>query len=172
MRFDERTANFGRQGAQRLVTLAEIDDPVAGYVYVLDPVHHTAYRIPYCTPTPRPPAAAPVTSAHGPGGTAQTEDLGTKTMFGITVTGQRTTITFPPGSYMGNDIPVQRITEDWRSPQYGVFLSKDTQPDRENTNTITTFSAAEPDPSLFQVPPGYQVVDETAPFTVTIHYDN
>jgi hypothetical protein len=37
---------------------------------------------------------------------------------------------------------------------------------------MTTFFATEPDAALFQIPAGYQVVDKTAPFSVTVHYGN
>jgi hypothetical protein len=30
------------------------------------------------------------------------------------------------------------------------------------------FTAAEPDPTLFMIPAGYQIVDETGPFTITV----
>src|SRR5207247_7747601 len=33
---------------------------------------------------------------------------------------------------------------------------------------LTNVNRAEPDATLFQVPPGYQVVDETGPFTIEI----
>jgi len=33
---------------------------------------------------------------------------------------------------------------------------------------MENFSTSEPDPGLFQVPPGYQIVEETGPFTIVI----
>jgi hypothetical protein len=91
-------------------------------------------------------------------------------MFGITVTGQRTTTTYPPGTYQGNDAPLTSVSESWRSDQYGLMLlSKNTQPDgSESTTTMKDFTPTEPDPTLFMVPAGYQIVDEAGQFTITI----
>ena len=33
---------------------------------------------------------------------------------------------------------------------------------------MDNLSTSEPDPGLFQVPPGYQIVEETGPFTIQI----
>jgi hypothetical protein len=38
----------------------------------------------------------------------------------------------------------------------------------DTTMTMKDFSTEEPDPSLFQIPAGYQIVDETGQFTITI----
>ena len=159
--------------------LAEIDDPVAGYRYILDDYHKVAHRIVPCKRSP--PAARPapmpnptLASNPGPlrmGGNSETEDLGTQTMFGVTVTGVRNTTTFPPGAYQGNDGPVTVIQETWRSAQYGLdFVVKNSRPDGDSTQSMVSFAAGDPDPSLFQIPPGYQIVDETANFTITIPY--
>jgi hypothetical protein len=155
--------------------LAEIDDPVAGYRYILDDYHKVAHRIVPCKRSPPAARVQPVPASNpGParmGGNSETEDLGTQTMFGVTVTGVRNTITFPPGSYQGNDGPVITIQETWRSAQYGLeFVVKNSRSDGDSTQTMTSFTAGEPDPSLFQVPSGYQIVDDTANFTITIPY--
>lgn len=162
-----------------IVRLPEIEDPVAGFRYVIDDANRIAHRIAIqARPDPaqaRPALAArrPVTQlvprAMGNGVIATTESLGTQSMFGITVTGERNTTTYPPGSYQGNDGPLTSVSEIWRSDQYRLtLLSKNSQPDgSESTMTIKDFSAAEPDPTLFMVPAGYQIVDETGEFTIT-----
>ena len=162
----------GANGAPQILGLAEIMDSVAGYRYILDDYHKVAYRI--------APCMWPVWSGYSPGNplapaaaargiTRTAEDLGTQTMSGVTVTGTRYTTTFPPGTYQGNDQPVTNVEEDWHSDQFGLnFLTKNIWPDRENTQTMTNFTAGEPDPTLFQVPDGYQIVDESSGFTVTI----
>jgi hypothetical protein len=163
--------------------LAEIDDPVAGFIYILDDSRKIAHRIVPCSrpappavvvqrPAPKPattPATPPVTG--GVRVESTTEDLGTQTMSGVTVTGRRTTTTFPPGGYQGNNQPVARVEEQWYSAEFGMnFLTKTTTPNGETTQTMTNFTAGEPNPALFQVPAGYQIVDETAAFTITIPY--
>jgi hypothetical protein len=151
----------GAAGTTQVSRPYEINDPVAGYRYIVDDFHQIVHRIAACKPARQDnpvwlnPAA---------------EDLGTQTMQGVTVTGQRETTTFPPGTYQGNDQTVTRVQETWRSVQLNLeFLSKTTTPEGETrTNTMTNFSAAEPDPALFRPPQGYQIIDETADFRITI----
>lgn len=54
-----------------------------------------------------------------------------------------------------------------------VIAFTDSQP---GANVITmkmqNFSTAEPDPTLFVVPPGYKVVDETGGFTIKVAKQN
>jgi hypothetical protein len=173
-RRDAMMRTFGPSNQPRIAQLARIDDPVAGYEYVLDSIHQIAYRIPFCTESEPPAQQSPVSAPapNRPMGTSTDENLGTKTMFGVTVSGDRSTTTWPPGSYRNNDITVVSSTETWTSRQYGQFVLKRSDPLQESTNEITTFSATEPDPSLFQIPAGYRIVDETAPFTITVHYDS
>jgi len=139
----------------------EINDPVAGYRYIIDDFHQIVHRIAACKPA-RQDNPAWLNSA--------AEDLGTQMMQGITVTGQRETTTFPPGTYQGNDQTVTRVRETWRSVQLNLeFLSKIISPEGETrTNTMTNFSAAEPNPALFQPPQDYRIIDETADFRITI----
>jgi hypothetical protein len=160
-----------------LMRLPEINDPVAGFRYVLDDANRIAHRIPIQarqnpaqTPSGRAPAVPPGPRTIGSGRTLTTESLGTQSMSGITVTGERTTTTYPPGTWQDNDGPLTSVSETWRSEQYGlVLLSKDIQPDgNESSSTMKDFSATEPDPTLFMVPAGYQIVDETGQFTITV----
>ena len=158
-----------------IMRLPEINDPVAGFRYVIDDANRIVHRIAIqARQSPALTARTPVTPAPprpiGNGVTSTIESLGTQSMFGVTVTGERTTTTYPPGTYQGNDSPLTSVNETWRSDQYRlVMLSKNSQPDgSESTMTMKDFSAAEPDPSLFMVPAGYQIVDETGQFTITI----
>jgi hypothetical protein len=100
----------------------------------------------------------------------QTESLGTQTMEGIPVTGHRTTTTFPVGS-VGNDREFSSYTENWFSPDLRLMVMTKTVDPRsgENTMRLINVSRNEPDPSLFQPPASYSVVEETGP-TFTIQY--
>jgi hypothetical protein len=50
-----------------------------------------------------------------------------------------------------------------------TILSKTVDPrSGENIMRMDNLSTSEPDPGLFQVPPGYQIVEETGPFTIQI----
>jgi hypothetical protein len=161
-----------------MMRLPEITDPVAGFRYVLDDANRIAHRIPIqARQNPaQTRAAARIPLPQLPprmqagGMTSTSEDLGTQSMFGITVTGQRSTTTYPPGTYQGNDGPLTSVSETWRSDQYGLtLLEKNSQPDgTESSMTMKDFSPAEPDPALFMVPAGYQIVDETGEFTIIV----
>jgi hypothetical protein len=156
---------------QQPPALVYIDDPVSGYSYVLNPLDHIAHRaaakvVPY---TGADPFAGMIQS--NPACNFPVEDrLGTKDMSGIKATGLRSTTNCPAGTYQGNDRPLTLTDETWKSVDYNLtLLRRRTDPiSGESTTAIEDFRAAEPDPSLFRVPPEYRVVDETAPFTIAI----
>jgi hypothetical protein len=97
-----------------------------------------------------------------------TEDLGTQIIEGIQAEGRRQTTTWPVGA-IGNDRPVTNTNETWRSPDLKeIILSKSDDPrNGESTNKLVNINRSEPDPSLFEVPPGYTVKEETGEFTVS-----
>jgi hypothetical protein len=97
-------------------------------------------------------------------GQAQTEDLGSKTMEGVTVTGSRTTRTIPAGQ-VGNDRPLSIVTEVWTSPELKtVIYSKRSDPRMgDQTFQLTNIVRAEPDPALFAVPADFKVVEGAEP---------
>ena len=141
----------------------EILDPVAGYVYVLDSVNRVAHRVPVQTHTMTVP---PASSVNNP----VSEPLGRQVMFGVTLEGRKTTITYPAGSPMGNDRPVTTVSEIWTDPKNSVVvLRKSISLTGDSTMTLQNYSNAEPDPALFQIPAGYNVVDEpTGAFTIVM----
>jgi hypothetical protein len=96
-----------------------------------------------------------------------TEDLGTKTIDGVVVTGTRRTTIIPEGA-QGNDRPMTTTSETWKSQELQLtLLSIDYSPLNGTTTTkIANFSASEPDPALFAVPSGYSIVDEKETFTI------
>lgn len=79
--------------------------------------------------------------------------------------GSRTTVTYPVGA-VGNDRPLTTTTETWTSPELKmVVLSKNSDPrSGESTTRLTNISRSEPDPSLFQIPADYEIIEpQTAP---------
>ena len=96
-----------------------------------------------------------------------TENLGTQVMEGVLVEGRRQTTIFPVNS-QGNDRPIVVTSETWMSPDLKLMvLSKTSDPrSGEHTVRMTNLSRDEPDPSQFQPPPDYTVVDETGQFTI------
>jgi hypothetical protein len=161
-----------------------VNDPVAGANYILDPVAHTAHKMPAMLgktgnlayqkvvttqgAPPPPPDGGVVTMGFGPrgfekqlaaeGGSAQSESLGTETISGVQADGTRTTFTIPAGK-IGNSLPIVVVTERWYSSQLqAVVMSTRTDP-RVGTTTyrLTNINQSEPAPALFQVPADYTV---------------
>lgn len=159
-------------GSSRMPRLVRIDDAVAGYIYLLDPGSQTAYRekvefrpIPFRILPMRPPETRTAAS----GATFTIEDLGEKTISGVTVTGQRNTTTYPPGTFNDNDKTVVTANEQWIDPKTGIIvMTKNTGLMGESTLSMPDYKEGDPDPSLFQIPAGYKIVDETGPFTFTV----
>jgi hypothetical protein len=90
----------------------------------------------------------------------RTEDLGTQSIEGVLVTGKRVTTTLATGK-VGNDRPIVVVHEEWRSPALKIVVKTvDTDPRTgEQTMELQGLSRADPDPSLFQPPAGYEVKD-------------
>ena len=84
-----------------------------------------------------------------------------KTIDGVAVEGRRTTTTIPAGQ-VGNEQPITITSEEWRSPELNLLvLTKHSDPrSGESSYRLQNIIRAEPDRSLFMVPPDY-VVKET-----------
>ncbi|HTC91321.1 MAG TPA: hypothetical protein VK686_23615 [Bryobacteraceae bacterium] len=97
-------------------------------------------------------------------GQAQNEDLGSKTMEGVSVMGTRTTRTVPAGQ-IGNDKPLSIVTEVWMSPELKTIVySKRSDPRTgDQTFALTNIVRSEPDPSLFMVPSDFKLIDTPGP---------
>jgi hypothetical protein len=99
----------------------------------------------------------------------KTESLGTQTMEGVLVEGKRVTRTIPAGQ-IGNTQPIEATSEVWFSPDLQVIvMSKHNDPRfGETTYQLTGIQRAEPDHSLFEIPPGYAVKNMPAPMGLHI----
>jgi hypothetical protein len=156
-----------------------INDPVAGVSYSLNPSTRVAQKTParawgMAGPPPRGPkgAMAPLPGppgmrgARGPGRSgmdSRTESLGSQTFDGIVAQGTRTTTTIPAGR-IGNEQPIQIVSERWYSPDLQlVVMSKQSDPrSGESVYRLSNISRNEPAASMFSVPPDYKV-SETRP---------
>ena len=157
-----------RDSMGRTRSNASIVDPVAGYSYILDTPAHIARRRHITV------KSLPASEATAPAGTAArttklvsgamglTESLGTKTIDGVVAFGTRTTLTYPPGTASNNDKTTSTVNESWTSPQLGtvVLMQHSGALVPEFTTALTNIKYSEPDPSLFKVPDGYQIIDE------------
>ena len=96
-----------------------------------------------------------------------TEKLASQTIEGVLVEGTRQTTTWPVGA-QGNDRAITATRETWTSEELKVVILSHMNDPRsgEQTLKLINISRSEPDPSLFQPPPDYTVVDEKADFTI------
>jgi len=81
-----------------------------------------------------------------------------KTLEGVAVEGRKTTTTIPAGQ-VGNEQPLTIVSEEWRSTDLNVLvMTRHSDPRTgESTYRLTNIIRAEPDRSLFMVPPDYTV---------------
>jgi len=184
-RQDAALPAIGNLSAASAPHLVFIQDPVAGTSYTLNLTDKTAWK----NPTPPAGKAGPGVSVgsgtffvHTEGGMpplppppppaqtkhlatdeqldANTESLGSQTMEGVVVNGVRTTRTIPAGQ-VGNDRPINIVTEVWTSTDLKTIVSSKRNDPRmgEQTFRLTNIVRAEPDPSLFAVPSDFKVID-------------
>jgi hypothetical protein len=153
-----------------------INDPVAGVNYALNSGDKTANRSQRGgngggpRPMMRQPGDAPPPPKQMVQGQVQrfprqnsnmkTESLGRQSIEGVPADGTRMTLTIPAGQ-IGNDQPIQVVTERWYSPDLQeVVLSKHSDPRNGDTVTrMTNVSRAEPPHTLFEVPSDYKVTE-------------
>ncbi len=91
-------------------------------------------------------------------GAPKEEDLGAQVIQGLTAQGKRVTRTIPAGQ-VGNQRPIDIVTETWYSPDLQVVLMSKTSDPRfgETVYQLNHINRAEPDHSLFTVPSDYTV---------------
>jgi hypothetical protein len=160
--------------------MIEISDPVSGARYTLDPRSRTARKFPSAPPPPptgtmatsqrfavpaaNPALPLPSPDSQPPRPQFSHESLGTQTIDGVLAEGARTTVTYPIGA-VGNDRPITTVSETWTSPELKtVVLRKNSDPrNGESITRLTNISRVEPDPSLFQIPSDYEIVDPQTP---------
>lgn len=151
-------------GNTNLPNVIFINDPVAGANYALNAADKTATkslgmgRGRSGGPAPNPAGRRNGAYRGGDNRNAKTESLGRQTIEGVVADGTRTTMTIPAGQ-MGNEQPIQIVTERWYSPELQtVVLSKHSDPRSGDTITrLANISRAEPAHALFEVPADYKV---------------
>jgi hypothetical protein len=143
------------------------------FIQIADPNNHTLYTCDtskkICDLTQyRPPQSATFEGDETPPHPFQTkdasqtvDDLGMKNLLGVDTVGTRQTTTVKSG-VVGNDRPFKIVLEFWHSPRLGFNLQSIRSDPRLGTQTftITELETTEPDPHLFTIPEGYQVVDQ------------
>jgi hypothetical protein len=88
----------------------------------------------------------------------QTESLGKRVIEGVEAEGTRNTVTIPPGQ-VGNELPIQTVSESWFSPELQVVvMSKNSDPRMGETSyRLTGINRSEQPRSLFEVPADYKI---------------
>jgi hypothetical protein len=81
------------------------------------------------------------------------QDLGQRTIEGVTAEGTRTVTTIPAGT-IGNEQPIRIVSEEWFSPDLRVLvLTKHSDPrSGETTYTLSNIVRSEPGRALFEIP--------------------
>jgi hypothetical protein len=165
----------------------QISDPTTGTMVMLDLQSRTAHKMPA---PPRPVLRAKMAGMNSvnvekfeiavPGPNARggvmfnrveavagmnveqpvVETLGTQFMEGVAVEGTQTTMTIPAGQ-IGNELPINVLSERWFSPDLKVLvMSRQSDPRfGETTYRLTNLTRAEPSPQLFEVPADFTIQD-------------
>lgn len=84
------------------------------------------------------------------------ENLGLQSVNGVTAEGRRNTNTIPAHE-IGNDRPIQVVSERWFSPDLKMLVRSTNSDPRfgETSYQLNNINQAAPDPSLFQIPAHY-----------------
>ena len=94
------------------------------------------------------------------------EQLGSRTIAGVSTIGTRTRTVIPAGT-IGNNADITTVRETWFSPELRMVIES-TQTDPrfgQTTYTVTDLDQSDPDIRMFQVPPGYTL--QTTPVYTT-----
>jgi hypothetical protein len=184
-RFEHSLGNIGALSTGQPHTMIMISDPVAGERYNLQPESHTAQKMPFgpgqankvwfesssaaktapgltagISATPMPTTIMSYRVDSDQSLKKNSEDLGTQSMQGVQAHGTRTTTIIPAGAE-GNEQPMEIVDERWYSAELQTNIKTvHTDPRMgETVFTLANLSRSNPDPSLFQIPADYQVLD-------------
>jgi hypothetical protein len=164
--YQERWALVPKGGqAKSVMTTIQITDPEQHTWYncitftkVCDLYHYSLSSTDVFAPFTAPTSSSPKgTSSH------EHQDLGVSTYQGENTHGYREITTIAPGE-MGNDQPMVSTREFWYAPRLAVNLlsTVDDPFSGKQVFTVKDLSISEPEPSYFQVPVDYKVVDRRA----------
>jgi len=145
-------------------------------VFVMDPVAHTlttwlqnaphqdqdktatVFKIPeHGLPATIQPSQPASSTATRPQPVVTTEGLGTQSIEGLEVSGQRITTIVPAGR-SGNSAPITKVHEVWTSPGLQLVIKQHWTDPRtgERTVELENLARTNPDPGLFHPPTGYE----------------
>ncbi|HEX3354621.1 MAG TPA: hypothetical protein VHS34_17510 [Terriglobales bacterium] len=144
---------------ESVITQIEISDPVAHQLYICKPGEQVCQLESYS-----PPVFAGTPSAIPSQERTSREDLGKQFIGGLEAVGTRETTVVEPGA-IGNDSELHIVREYWYSPQLSINLSSKLQDPRIGTQDfeVSDVVPGEPDPKLFKIAPGSEVIDLRRP---------
>jgi len=141
-----------------------IHDPVARQVYFVHDDVQRAVRVSRTggAPGPEPRHGFFHKRIDGPAPLPDptSETLGMRDIEGLRAEGSRQTLVLPAG-HIGNEKPIEVVSEQWRSVELDVMVRTRYQDPRFGVTEyrLENVQRGEPDPSLFQVPAGYKIED-------------
>jgi hypothetical protein len=162
-----------------------INDPVAGVHYVLEPENQIARKMKladkgefhwkghprlsededhvFTAPAPGRAIREKIRMRMEPKD-ARKESLGKQNIEGVEAEGTRTVATIAAGE-IGNERPIETITEKWYSPELKLYVMTRHMDPRfgETIYRLTNIKRGEPDASLFQVPSNYKIEEGHGP---------
>src|SRR5260370_7131330 len=138
-----------------------INDPVAGSHFILHPDAKTAEKMEMPFGKMKEEMKGKMEYRHQQAlaeGSLKKEDLGTKTIAGVSAQGTRVTHTIPAGQ-IGNEKAITMVSEHWYSNDLQIMvMSKRSDPRfGDTTYTLPNIQPQEPAASLFAVPSDYTV---------------
>ncbi|HEU0122766.1 MAG TPA: hypothetical protein VFQ91_19695 [Bryobacteraceae bacterium] len=91
----------------------------------------------------------------------KSEPLGKRNIEGVVAEGTRTTITIPAGQ-IGNDLPLETVSERWYSDELKTVVLTTRKDPRtgESTYRLTNLRRGEPGRSLFEPPSDYKLIED------------
>ena len=156
----EQSVNLNGLGSNNnMPQLVFINDPVAGMNYALNAKDRTGTKSMWTPGRGRMAKGAPSRHA-GEESNAKIESLGRQTMEGVAVDGRRVTTTIPAGG-MGNDQPIQIMTETWFSAdlQTMVYTKRSDPRSGDTVTRMVNINRTEPARSLFDAPADYKITE-------------
>ncbi len=161
--YNERRAMVAAplQGDPQLLS-GHIYDPTTHLNTFLNPFTHLAHQQIFERPTPPPNQPAPSLGRHDGGELTTVTDLGDQTVDATQLHGTRKVWTVP-ATVSGTGKPITITDEYWYSPALSVYLILKHEDPRtgEQIVAVQDVSQKEPDPSQFQIPARFRIVDET-----------
>jgi hypothetical protein len=111
-------------------------------------------------PQPTTGTAVPPAISAGSTWEHREESLGTQMIEGVETAGTRSIHTIPAGA-IGNDRPLEIVSESWYSPELRMTVRARQSDPRvgETIYRLTNLNRSEPDSRLFQVPADYRIHD-------------